>query len=67
MVHEFVGDAYAWLTAHPENVVAVHCKAGKGRTGTMICCLLLFLVRLCCPLYRPLCRPLGVTIPHSTN
>jgi hypothetical protein len=46
MVHEFVGDAYNWLTAHPDNVIAVHCKAGKGRTGTMICCLLLFLVQL---------------------
>jgi hypothetical protein len=29
-------------TEHPENVVAVHCKGGKGRTGTMVCAWLLY-------------------------
>lgn len=39
-VLDFVEDAAAWLQADPDKVVVVHCKAGKGRTGLMICCLL---------------------------
>lgn len=30
---------------NPENIVAVNCRAGKGRTGTIICCYLLFTKR----------------------
>jgi phosphatidylinositol-3,4,5-trisphosphate 3-phosphatase/dual-specificity protein phosphatase PTEN len=32
----FCQDVAAFLQKDPENVVAVHCKAGKGRTGTCI-------------------------------
>jgi protein tyrosine/serine phosphatase len=43
VVQQFCEDAAAWLAGHAHNVVVVHCKAGKGRTGIMICCLLLYL------------------------
>ncbi|KAJ1617439.1 protein-tyrosine phosphatase-like protein [Pavlovales sp. CCMP2436] len=39
----FVADARAWLLSDTQNVVAVHCKAGKGRTGVMITALLMAL------------------------
>jgi phosphatidylinositol-3,4,5-trisphosphate 3-phosphatase/dual-specificity protein phosphatase PTEN len=31
-----------FLKESPDNVVAVNCRAGKGRTGTVICCYLLY-------------------------
>eukprot|EP00927_Polykrikos_kofoidii_P062357 TRINITY_DN57165_c0_g1_i1.p1 TRINITY_DN57165_c0_g1~~TRINITY_DN57165_c0_g1_i1.p1 ORF type:complete len:626 (-),score=94.70 TRINITY_DN57165_c0_g1_i1:71-1879(-) len=41
-VLDFCIDAENWLRCSEENVAVVHCKAGKGRTGTMICALLVF-------------------------
>ncbi|KAI3665689.1 hypothetical protein L6452_44319 [Arctium lappa] len=43
LVPLFCQSAYSWLKADILNVVVVHCKAGKARTGLMICSLLLFL------------------------
>ena len=33
----FAKVARDWMEEDPENVIAIHCKGGKGRTGTMIC------------------------------
>jgi hypothetical protein len=34
---EFANDVKGWLENDPENVVSMHCKAGKGRAGLMSC------------------------------
>lgn len=31
-----------WMHQHQENVISVHCRGGKGRSGTMICAWLLY-------------------------
>ena len=46
MMEAFCMDAVAWLSADPKHIVAVHCKAGKGRTGVMISCLIMHIAAL---------------------
>ncbi|KAF2074525.1 hypothetical protein CYY_004152 [Polysphondylium violaceum] len=42
LLFKIVKTIHKWLEADPLNVVIVHCLAGKGRTGTVIACLLLY-------------------------
>ena len=44
-IHGFCGHVHNWLGGARagvlDRVAAIHCKGGKGRTGTMICCYLM--------------------------
>ena len=42
LILDFCVDICLYLTANPEGIAAIHCKAGKGRTGVMIVCYLVF-------------------------
>lgn len=33
---QFVNSVSEWLAANELNVIAVHCKGGKGRTGKLL-------------------------------
>jgi phosphatidylinositol-3,4,5-trisphosphate 3-phosphatase and dual-specificity protein phosphatase PTEN len=42
MVLPFCRDVENWFNEHKDNVAAIHCKAGKGRTGFFISCFLVY-------------------------
>ena len=41
-IFNIILQAYTYLGKDKENVICVHCLAGKGRTGTICCALLLY-------------------------
>ena len=72
LIRPFCEDAKKFLDEDEQNVVAIHCLAGKGRTGTFICCLLLYMnffeTAEECLLYYGLMRVgtvKGVTVPSQ--
>ncbi|XP_069495518.1 phosphatidylinositol 3,4,5-trisphosphate 3-phosphatase TPTE2-like isoform X2 [Ambystoma mexicanum] len=34
---KFTASVRDWMAEDPQNIIAIHCKGGKGRTGTMVC------------------------------
>ncbi len=42
LILEFCIDICLYLIKNPRGIASVHCKAGKGRTGVMICSYLIF-------------------------
>jgi hypothetical protein len=46
MVREFCQDAAGYMAGAAGRTIAVHCKAGRGRTGLMVCAFLLTAVCL---------------------
>ncbi|XP_068021333.1 phosphatidylinositol 3,4,5-trisphosphate 3-phosphatase TPTE2-like isoform X2 [Melanerpes formicivorus] len=34
---KFTASVREWMSRDEKNIIAIHCKGGKGRTGTMVC------------------------------
>jgi len=42
LIDDFCRDVHDWLNSDAQNVAVIHCKAGKGRTGLLIACYMLY-------------------------
>ena len=51
LITKFVAEMANYLQEDPENVLVVHCNSGKGRAGTAVVCLMVYL-GLCSSVYE---------------
>ena len=58
LILDFCIDINLYLISHPNGIAAIHWKAGKGRTGVMIVCYLIF---------RGLCKNSDEALIHYAN
>uniref|UniRef100_A0A0K0FC18 phosphatidylinositol-3,4,5-trisphosphate 3-phosphatase n=1 Tax=Strongyloides venezuelensis TaxID=75913 RepID=A0A0K0FC18_STRVS len=72
LIAPFCREVHKYLQEDPRNIVAVHCKAGKGRTGVMICAYLVYINFFLSPRkimeYYSVIRTInnkGITIPSQ--
>ena len=63
----FCADVDGFMAQHPENVVAIHCKAGKGRTGLMVATYLLHTKQPQCETAETTCSTGRVCAPDRTS
>ncbi|XP_039042747.1 phosphatidylinositol 3,4,5-trisphosphate 3-phosphatase and protein-tyrosine-phosphatase PTEN1-like [Hibiscus syriacus] len=42
MMMKLCESVHSWLSKDPKNIAVVHCMAGKGRTGLMVCAYLVY-------------------------
>ncbi|XVF14349.1 hypothetical protein REPUB_Repub09cG0051400 [Reevesia pubescens] len=42
MMRLFCESVHSWLSTDPKNIAVIHCMAGKGRTGLMVCAYLVY-------------------------
>ncbi|KAI4346636.1 hypothetical protein L6164_007517 [Bauhinia variegata] len=42
MIKAFCKSVDSWLSSDPKNIAVIHCMAGKGRTGLMVCSYLVY-------------------------